>query len=169
MDKSVLAMVDTKQQAEQAIGQLQGSGFEPGAISVLMPGTMSGREVVLEQNSKAPEGAAVGVGVGSAVGGTLGVLAGMGALAIPGVGPLVAAGPILAALSGAATGAAVGSVAGSLVGLGIPEIEAKRYEGKIHGGNILLAVQASKPEHQKTAENVLERAGAHDITTASHF
>jgi hypothetical protein len=165
MEKSVLAIVETKQQAEHAIGQLQGRGFSPGAISVLMPGTMSSRDFAHEHNTKAPEGAIAGVGAGGAVGGTLGVLAGMGALAIPGIGPLVAAGPIIAALSGAAAGAAVGGVAGSLVGLGIPEIEAKRYEGKINGGNILIAVHVEDGDRQKLAEVELKEAGAHDITS----
>jgi hypothetical protein len=162
MQKSVLGILETKPQAENAIAQLQRRGFSPASISVLMPGTMSSRDFAHEHNTKAPEGAVAGVGAGGAVGGTLGLLAGLGALAIPGIGPLVAAGPIMAAMSGAAAGAAVGGVAGSLVGLGIPEIEAKRYEGKINGGNILLAVDGDRLQ---LAEVELKEAGAHDITS----
>jgi hypothetical protein len=165
MQKSVLGILETKSQAENAIAQLQGRGFSPGSISVLMPGTMSTRDFAHEHNTKTPEGAVAGIGAGGAAGGTLGLLAGLGALAIPGLGPLVAAGPIMAAMSGAAAGAAVGGVAGSLVGLGIPEIEAKRYEGKINGGNILLAVHVENGDRLKLAEVELKEAGAHDITS----
>ena len=104
---------------------------------------------------------------GGAVGGTIGLLAGIGALAIPGVGPLIAAGPLLAALSGAAAGAAVGGVTGALVGLGIPELEAKTYEGKIRGGNILIAVHTSDSEHEKRAKQAFEKHHAHDIVVTS--
>ena len=101
------------------------------------------------------------------IGGTIGLLAGIGALAIPGVGPLIAAGPLMAALSGAAAGATVGGVAGALVGLGIPEIEAKTYEGKIRGGNILIAVHTEDSAHEKTAKLVLENHKAHDVVVTS--
>lgn len=165
MHKSVVGILETQSQTEALITQLKSRGFSPAAISVLMPGTESSRDFAHEQHTKAPEGAVAGVGAGGAIGGALGLLAGVGSLAIPGVAPLVVAGPILATLSGAAAGASVGGVAGALIGLGIPEIEAKRYEGKIHGGNILIAVHVENPDRQKLAEVELKEAGAHDITS----
>ena len=111
----------------------------------------------------APEGAVAGAGAGGVLGGTLGLLAGIGALAIPGFGPFIAAGPLLAALSGAAAGATVGGVTGALVGMGIPEIEAKRYEGKIKGGNILISVHSENSDEQKRAEAIFKKASAQDI------
>ena len=132
-----------------------------------MPGTKSTRDFAHEHNTKAPEGAIAGAGGGGVIGGTLGLLAGIGALAIPGVGPLIAAGPILAAMSGAAAGATIGGIAGALIGLGIPEIEAKRYDCKISGGNILVAVHVDDVDRQKLAEVELTEAGADDITTTS--
>ena len=165
MKRSVLAIVETKGQLEAAVAQLRSRGFPESAISVLMPGTSGSRDFAHEQHSKAPEGAIAGVGAGGVLGGTLGLLAGLGALAIPGAGPLLAAGPIMAALSGAAAGATVGGVAGALAGLGIPEVEAKRYEGKIRGGNILIAVHVEDPDRQKLVEVELHEAGAHDITS----
>jgi hypothetical protein len=101
------------------------------------------------------------------VGGALGWLAGIGALAIPGVGPFIAAGPIMAALGGAAVGAAVGGITGALVGMGIPEYEAKRYEGKIKAGNILISVHSESAEESKRAKEIFEQAGAQDISATS--
>jgi hypothetical protein len=167
MNKSVLAILDSQLQAEGAVTELQSRGILPSAISVLLPDTDGVRDFAHEHHTKAPEGALAGVSTGGVIGGTLGVLAGIGALAIPGLGAFVAAGPLMAALSGAAAGAAIGGVAGGLVGLGIPEIEAKLYEGKIRGGNILLAVHVENSEAQRTAEEVLKHAGAHDITATS--
>ena len=117
-----------------------------------------------EHNTKAPEGAVAGVAGGGVVGGTIGLLAGIGALAIPGLGPFIAAGPLMAALSGAAAGAALGGVAGALVGMGIPELEAKKYEGKLRGGNVLLAVHVDDSAQQKRAEQVMKTGGAHDVS-----
>ena len=119
----------------------------------------------IEKNTKAPEGAVAGAGAGGVVGGTLGLLAGIGALAIPGVGPFIAAGPIMAALSGAAAGAAVGGITGALIGMGIPELEAKQYEGKIKGGNILLSVHVDDSTERARAKKILEESGATDIAT----
>src|SRR5258705_11040171 len=116
-----------------------------------------------ENATKAPEGAAAGAGTGVVLGGALGWLAGIGALAIPGVGPLIAAGPIMAALSGAAVGGAVGGITGALVGMGIPEYEAKRYEGKIKGGNILISVHSDNRDETKKAKEIFEQAGAKEI------
>src|SRR5262245_6919916 len=128
--KSVICIANSRTQAETIVERLKSSGFSPNDISVLFPDKASSREFAHEKNTKAPEGAATGAGTGGAVGGVLGWLAGIGALAIPGVGPFIAAGPIMAALSGAAVGAAVGGITGALVGMGIPEYEAKRYEGR---------------------------------------
>jgi uncharacterized protein YcfJ len=163
MKKSVIGIVETRIQAERAVSDLQTSGVPSSQISVLLPDRQGTKDFAHEHNTKAPEGAVVGGGAGGVIGGTIGLLAGIGALAIPGVGPLIAAGPLMATLSGAAAGAAVGGVAGALVGLGIPEIEAKTYEGKIRGGNILIAVHIEDSEQEKRAKATLERHQAHDV------
>src|ERR1700759_2216127 len=142
MKSSVIGIVETQLQADSVVDELRDNGVLASDISVLFPDTRGTHDFAHEHSTKAPEGAVAGVSAGGVIGGTVGVLAGIGALAIPGVGPFIAAGPLLAALSGAAAGAAVGGLAGALVGLGIPEIEAKTYEGKIRGGNILIAVHA---------------------------
>src|SRR5437773_688551 len=120
-----------------------------------------------EKATKAPEGATTGAATGGATGGVIGLLAGIGALAIPGVGPFIAAGPIMAALSGAAVGAATGGVVGGLIGLGIPEIEAKRYEEKLKRGNYLIAVHTDEKEDVDRAKQIFKAAGAEDISTVS--
>jgi hypothetical protein len=162
--KAVFGILPTESAAVRAAEGLKTAGFSADDISALFPDQRGTRDFAHEQNTKAPEGAATGAGVGGAIGGGLGWLAGIGALAIPGVGPLVAAGPIMAALSGAAAGAAVGGLTGALVGLGIPELEAKRYEGKINDGNILLSVHATSSEEIDRAKEVLKNAGADDIS-----
>ncbi len=168
MKKSVIGIVETETQAEQIVSDLQSAAGIPSAdISVLFPDKRGTKDFAHEHNTKAPEGATIGVSAGGAIGGTIGLLAGIGALAIPGVGPLIAAGPLLAALSGAAAGAAVGGVAGALVGLGIPELEAKSYEGKIRGGNLLIAVHVNDSEREKRAKQTLEKHHAHDIVVTS--
>ncbi|MET0342207.1 MAG: DUF3341 domain-containing protein [Polyangiales bacterium] len=164
MKKAVIGIVETRAQAEtvvQALQRIPEVGSQD--ISVLLPDAQGSRDFAHEQHTKAPEGAATGAGAGGVLGGTLGLLAGIGALAIPGVGPLIAAGPVLAALSGAAAGAAVGGLTGALVGLGIPELEAKAYEGKLRGGNILIAVHTESRDTQRAAEDVLKQAGAHHV------
>ena len=166
MKNAVVGIVETREQAEQVVDALLANGFDKADISALLPDKAGTKDFAHEKNTKAPEGAVAGAGAGGVLGGTIGLLAGIGALAIPGVGPFIAAGPLLAALSGAAGGAALGGGVGALVGLGIPEIEAKRYEGKLRGGNILLAVHAESREEQKTAKRVLEERGAHDIAVA---
>ena len=163
MKKSVIGIVETQAQAEEIVNELQASGVPSSQISVLFPDKQGTKDFAHEHNTKAPEGAIAGVGAGGVIGGTIGLLAGIGALAIPGVGPLIAAGPLMAALSGAAAGATVGGVAGALVGLGIPEIEAKTYEGKIHGGNILIAAHTEDGEQVKRAKSAFEQYKAHDI------
>lgn len=167
MKKSIIAILDSQLKTESAVNALQKRGVPPSAISVLLPDKDGTRDFAHEHNTKAPEGAVAGAGTGGVIGGTLGVLAGIGALAIPGLGPFIAAGPLMAALSGAAAGAAIGGIGGALIGLGIPEIEAKRYEGKIKGGNILVAVHVEDSAQQKVAEEVLKQEGAQDISTQS--
>jgi hypothetical protein len=167
MKKAVMCIVSSRSQAESIVAQLQSAGFANGDISVLLPNKSGTKDFAHEHNTKAPEGAVVGASAGGVLGGTLGLLAGIGALAIPGLGPFIAAGPLMAALSGAATGAAVGGVSGGLVGMGIPEIEAKRYEGKIKGGNLLISVHTETSDRQKRAEAIFKDARAEDICAAS--
>src|SRR6266511_2026227 len=166
MSKSVFGIATTHGQAERIVQQLQGQGFATSEISVLTPDTGGTRDVGHVKATKAPEGATTGAATGGATGGVVGLLAGIGALAIPGVGPFIAAGPIMAALGGAAIGATVGGIAGALVGLGMPEFEAKRYEGKIKEGNILISVHTEDSEEVKRAKEIFERARATDISTA---
>jgi hypothetical protein len=136
-------------------------------ISVLFPDKSTTRDFAHEAHTKAPEGATIGAGTGGAVGGAIGLLAGIGALAIPGLGPFIAAGPIMAALSGLGVGAAVGGLAGALIGMGIPELEAKRYEGRVKDGNILISAHAKNSDEVKRAKDIFQAAGATDISTAS--
>jgi hypothetical protein len=164
MKKAVMCIVQRHDQAEAIVSQLQTAGFTPNDISVLFPDKQGTKDFAHEDNTKAPEGAVAGAGTGGVLGGTLGLLAGIGALAIPGLGPFIAAGPLMAALSGAALGAGVGGLTGALIGMGIPEIEARKYEGKIKGGNLLIAVHVETPEQRKRAEEVLKMAHAEDIS-----
>src|SRR5688572_11929029 len=160
-NRVVIGIVDSEIEAENLLQRLREAGFETQEISAIFPDKRGSRDFAHEHNTKAPEGAVVGATGGGLLGGTLGLLAGIGAIAIPGLGAFIAAGPLMAALSGAAAGAAVGGVTGALVGLGIPELEAKSYEGKLKGGNILLAVHADDRDWQKKAEDILKRNGAH--------
>jgi hypothetical protein len=162
--KSVLCLSTSPTQADIIVSRLNRSGFSYDDISVLFPDQRTTRDLAHEKNSKAPEGAATGAGTGGLLGGALGLLAGIGALAIPGVGPFIAAGPIMAALSGAAVGAAVGGITGGLVGLGIPEYEAKRYEGKVREGRILISVHVENAVQATLAKEILEKEGAEDIS-----
>lgn len=166
MPKAIFCIAMSEAQAESIVNQLKDAGFSYNDISVLFPDQAGTRHFAHEQHTKAPEGAATGAGTGGLVGGALGWLAGIGALAIPGVGPFIAAGPLMAALSGAAVGAAFGGVTGALVGMGIPEYEAKRYEGRIKSGNILISVHADDPSETRRAREIFERAGAEDIAIA---
>ena len=163
--KAVIGLVGTEGQAGYIIGELRAAGFDSNDVSALLPDTRGTRDFAHEHNTKAPEGAVAGVGAGGALGGTLGLLVGIGALAIPGLGPFIAAGPLMAALSGAAVGAAVGGVTGALIGMGIPEIEAKKYEGKIKSGNILLAVHVEDSKEVARAKEIFKRNGAQDVST----
>ncbi len=160
---TVIGILSTQVQAEQIVVDLQRAGFGTNDVSVLFPDAKGTRDFAVEKNTKAPEGAVAGVSAGGIAGATLGLLAGIGALAIPGAGPFIAAGPIMAALSGAAAGAAVGGITGGLIGLGIPEIEAKRYEGKLKGGGILLSVHVDTADEKTRAKKVLEADGAKNV------
>ena len=166
MSTSVFCIAKTVDHASTIVQRLKVAGFGDNDISVLLPDKSGTRDFAHTHATKAPEGATTGAGAGGVLGGTLGLLAGIGALAIPGVGPFIAAGPIMAALSGAAVGAAVGGLTGALVGMGIPEYEAKRYEGKIMGGNVLLSVHTENSDEVRTAKTIMEDAGAEDIHTA---
>src|SRR5690348_11573171 len=165
MSKSVFGIATTHGQAERIVEQLQAQGFAASEISVLMPDTGGTRDVGHVKATKAPEGATTGAAVGGTTFGVLGLLAGIGALAIPGLGPFIAAGPILATLSGAAVGAGVGGIAGALVGMGIPEIEAKVYEGKVRSGSLLVAVHTEDSRQQKRARAIFDLADAQDVST----
>jgi len=165
MSKAVFCIAKTQTQAEAIVDQLKMSGFSYDDISVLFPDKQGSKDFAHEHHTKAPEGAATGAVTGGVVGGTLGLLAGIGSLAIPGVGPFIAAGPIMAALSGAAAGAAVGGVAGALIGLGIPEFEAKRYEGKIRKGNILISVHTEDSNEASRVKEIFEQNNAEDISS----
>lgn len=151
---------------ETAVDALKEAGFRNTDISVLFPENVGTKDFAHEKNTKAPEGTATGAGTGAVVGGTLGWLAGIGALAIPGVGPLIAAGPIVAALTGVGVGGAIGGITGALVGMGIPEYEAKRYEGRVKEGGILLSVHSDNSDWTKRAKQILERTGADDVSSS---
>ncbi len=166
MKRAVMCIVPNQNQAEYVVGQLQHAGFSNSDISVVFPDHHRSRDFATGHDTKAPEGAVAGAGAGGLVGGTLGLLAGIGALAIPGLGPLIAAGPLLATLSGVAAGATVGGVTGALVGLGIPEIEAKRYEGKLRSGNVLVAVHTENRQQQELAERIYKASRADDVFSA---
>src|SRR3954452_12891156 len=152
--------------AEDAVDALVDNGFRTEDISVLMPENVGTKDFAAEKNTKAPEGATTGAGTGAVLGGTLGLLAGIGALAIPGLGPFIAAGPIMGALAGAGTGGVVGGIIGALVGMGIPEYEAKRYEGMVKQGRVLLSVHCDNSDWVGRAKDLLRQTGAEDIGSA---
>jgi hypothetical protein len=164
---AVFGIYKSVQSAEAAVDHLMSAGFSNSAISVLLPDDESTRAFAHQKNTKAPEGTTTGATTGGVVGGTLGLLAGIGALAIPGVGPLIAAGPIMATLAGVGVGGAVGGVVGALVGLGIPEYEAKRYEGAVKNGGTLLSVHCDTSEQIDSAKASLKETGAQDVSSAS--
>ena len=166
-NSTVLGIVPNRAVAERVIADLVRAGFPASDVSVLLANDDSTRDIALEHGTKAPVGAVAGGTTGGAVGGTLGVLAGMGLLAIPGVGPFVAAGPIMAALSGAALGAAVGSLTGALVGLGVPEVRAKTYEGKLRTGGALVSVHAEDKVRVEAAQKIFALHRAEDVSTTS--
>lgn len=166
-DKSVLGIYATRSGVENAITVLHDGGFPTTDISVLLPENPGTRELATEKSTKAPEGATAGAGSGAVIGGTLGWLVGIGVLAIPGLGPFVAAGPIMAALAGVGVGGAVGGFTGALVGMGIPEYEAKRYEGRLEKGGVLISVHCQSSDEVTRAKDILQRTGAEDIASTS--
>jgi hypothetical protein len=163
-NKAVFGIAKSTSQAQQLVEALRDAGFSGNDISVLFPDKQGTRDFAHEQHTKAPEGAATGGVAGGVLGGVTGWLVGIGSLAIPGLGPFVAAGPIMAALGGAAAGAAAGGLTGALVGYGMPEYEAKRYEGKIKTGGILLSVHTEKGEEVTRAKEIMKRLGVEDIS-----
>jgi uncharacterized membrane protein len=165
MSKSVFGIATTQGQAESIVQRLQSQGFANSEISVLLPDTSGTGDFGHVKSTKASEGVTAGATTGGVAGGALGLLAGIGALAIPGLGPFIAAGPIMAALSGAAVGATAGGIVGGLIGLGIPEIEARRYEEKLKKGNYLIAARAVDSDQVDRAEKIFKEAGAEDIST----
>ena len=162
---AVFGIYSSREAAERAADAIVNAGFTPADISVLLPENLGNRSIGTEKSTKAPEGAAAGGSTGAVLGGTLGLLAGIGALAIPGVGPLIAAGPIMATLAGLGVGGAIGGITGALVGMGIPEYEAKRYEGRVKEGGILLSVHSDNSDWTKRAKEILERTGGQDISS----
>jgi hypothetical protein len=167
MKNAVYCIAQNRAQAETIVDGLKAAGFSNSEISVLLPDKSGTRDFAHEQNTKLPEGATTGGVAGMGAGAVLGWLAGIGSLAIPGVGPFIAAGPIMAALGGAAVGGAAGGIIGALVGMGIPEYEAKLYDGKIRGGSALISVHTDNSDQVKTAKEIYKRAGAEDIKSTS--
>ena len=166
-NKAVFGIYPSVSQAESAVDTLLRAGFSNGAISVLLPDDQSTREFAHKKDTKAPEGTTTGVTTGGVIGGTLGVLAGIGAIAIPGVGPFIAAGPIMGGLAGLGVGGAVGGLIGALVGMGIPEYEAKRYEGRVKKGGVLLSVHCDTSDQIDRSKELLKQTGAEDIASAN--
>jgi hypothetical protein len=162
---AVFGIYPSVSQAERAVDALVQGHFLNGDISVLLPDHQGSKDFAHEKHTKAPEGTTTGVATGGTIGGTLGLLAGIGALAIPGLGPFIAAGPIMGALAGLGVGGAVGGLVGALVGMGIPEYEAKRYEGRVKEGGILLSVHCATSEEITRAKDTLKRTGAADIAS----
>ena len=165
-EESVFGIYLTRSSVESAVSALKHAGFSNCDVSILLPESLQSEELATEHSTKAPEGAAVGAGSGAAVGGALGWLIGVGALAIPGIGPVIAAGPLLAALAGIGIGGALGGFAGSLVGMGIPEYEAEKYEGELLKGGILAVVHCETYEEVNRAKQVFQSSGAQDVAVS---
>jgi Protein of unknown function (DUF3341) len=163
---AVFGIYSTYEGVESAVDALKSAGFRNTDISVLFPENIGTKDFAHEKGTKAPEGASAGGATGVVVGGALGWLAGIGALAIPGIGPFIAAGPIMGALAGAGLGGTVGGIAGALIGMGIPEYEAKRYEGRVRKGGILLSVHSDNSEWTRKAKDTLVRTGAEDVASS---
>jgi hypothetical protein len=166
MATSVFAIYNNREEIERTVDALRANGFRATDVSVLWPENVGTKDLAHERHTKAPEGAAAGASTGALIGGTLGWLAGIGALAIPGVGPFIAAGPIIAALAGAGAGGAVAGITGALIGYGVPEYEAKRYEGRVRKGGLLLSVHADNREWAKKAQDLLVQTGGQDVSSA---
>ena len=162
---AVFGIYPRQSSVERGVDALKAAGFANTDISVLFPANEGTNDFAHEKNTKAPEGATTGGGAGAIIGGGLGWLVGIGALAIPGLGPFIAAGPIMAALAGVGVGGAIGGITGALIGMGIPEYEAKRYEGRVKDGGILLSVHSTNADETKRAKAILEGTGAQDISS----
>src|ERR1700680_4071801 len=162
---AVFGIYSSYGQVESAVDALRAAGFRNTDISVLFPENVGSKDFAHQKGTKAPEGATTGAGTGALIGGGLGWLGGIGALASPGLGPFIAAGPIMAALAGAGVGGAVGGITGALIGMGIPEYEAKRFEGRVKDGGILVSVHSNSSDETKRAKDILERTGAQDIAS----
>jgi hypothetical protein len=165
MARAVICIAKSEEQATRIVDDLKAAGFSNNDVTVLLPDRAGSRDFAHEHHTKAPEGAATGAVAGGVTAGVLGWLVGIGTLAIPGVGPLIAAGPIMAALGGVAAGGAVDGLAGALVGFGIPEYEAKQYEGKIKNGNILISVHADDSRQRKIAKEIFDNDHATDVAS----
>ncbi len=166
-EKAVFCLAKTEAQAARIVEDLRLAGFSNNDVSVLLPDKSGTRDFAHEHHTKAPEGAMAGGAVMGVLGGAVGWLAGIGSLAIPGLGPFIAAGPIMAALGGAAAGGAIGGLTGALIGLGIPEYEAKRYEGKVKEGNILISVHTEDSDERSRAKEIFEKDNAQDVSATS--
>lgn len=165
-NESVYGIYKSRAQADSAVERILKEGFSQDDVSVLFADKESTREFAHKKNTKAPEGTTTGGIIGGVVGGAIGVLAGVGSISIPGLGPFIAAGPIMALLAGAGAGGTVGGIIGALVGMGIPEYEAKRYEGRVKEGGILLSVHCDTSDEIDKAENLLKETGAEDVSSA---
>ena len=164
--QSVFGIYTSRSAVDSAVNALKDARFSTSDISILLPEQIESNDVVSDKGTKAPAAAAVGVGSGAALGGALGWLVGLGAVAIPGIGPVIAAGPIVAALAGIGVGGALGGFAGALIGVGIPESEAKKYEGRILQGGILVAVRCTTSQEMDRVREIMEHTGADDIATS---
>src|SRR6266852_4696089 len=164
---AVFGIYKSSAQAEHAVDHIAAAGFSHNDISVLLPDKQTTKQFAHEKNTKAPEGTTTGVTTGGVIGGTLGLLAGIGALSIPGLGPFIAAGPIMGALAGAGGGGVAGGIIGAIIGMGMPEYEAKRYEGLIRQGRVLLSVHCDNSDWVDRAKNVLKNVGAQDISSSA--
>jgi hypothetical protein len=162
---AVLGIYPTQTGLQEAVNSLRAAGFRNTDISVLIQENVGSKDFTHEKATKAPEGAATGAGTGAVIGGVLGWLVGIGTLAIPGLGPFIAAGPIVAALAGIGAVGTVGGLAGALIGLGIPEYEAKRYEGRVKNGGTLLSVHCDDSEWTRRGKEILVNTGAEDISS----
>jgi len=163
---TVYGIYRDEEQVSLAIDRMLAAGFGNEDISVLLPDNLGTKDFAHEKHTKAPEGTTTGATAGGAIGGTIGLLAGVGALAIPGLGPFIAAGPIMAALAGICVGGTVGGIIGALVGMGVPEYEAKRYEGRIKAGGVLMSVHCDNSDWVDKAKEFMKSTGAEDISSS---